>query len=56
MKEHFGFDDETSRILYDLYYRMQQSGVEDLNRKYFAILASYVYSNSVNKSIKNTDS
>ena len=54
MKEHFGFDDETSRILYDLYYRMQQSGVEDLNRKYFAILASYVYSNSVNKSIKNT--
>lgn len=54
MKEHFGFDDETSRILYDLYYRMQQGGVEDLNQKYFAILASYVYSNSVNKSIKNT--
>lgn len=54
MKEHFGFDDETSRILYDLYYRMQQNGVEDLNQKYFAILASYVYSNSVNKSLKNT--
>ena len=54
MKEHFGFDDETSRILYDLYYRMQQSGVEDLNRKYFAMLASYIYSDSVNKDIKNT--
>lgn len=53
MKEHFGFDDETSRILYDLYYRMQQSGVQDLNQKYFAILASFVYSNSVNVDIKN---
>lgn len=53
MKTHFGFDDETSRILYDLYYRMQQSGVEDLNQKYFALLASCVYSRSVNANIKN---
>lgn len=53
MKTHFGFDDDTSRILYDLYYRMQQSGVEDLNQKYFALLASCFYSSSVSANIKN---
>ena len=43
MKECYGFDDETSRILYDLYYRMWNEGVTDINQKYFAILASPVY-------------
>ncbi len=43
MKECYGFDDETSQILYDLYYRMWNEGVTDINQKYFAILASPVY-------------
>ena len=43
MKECYGFDDETSQILYDLYYRMWNEGVTDINQKYFAILASAFY-------------
>ena len=54
MSGQFGFDDETALILYELYYRMQQEGVENINQKYFGILSSYVYSNSAGVSIKNT--
>lgn len=54
MSGQFGFDDETALILYELYCHMQQEGVEDINQKYFAILASYIYSNSEGFSIKNT--
>lgn len=54
MSEQFGFDDQTAVILYDLYYRMQQEDVDNINQKYFAILSSYVYSNSAGSSLKNT--
>jgi len=54
MSGQFGFDDQTAELLYKLYDRMQQEHVENINQKYFAILASYVYSNSANASIKNT--
>lgn len=52
MKECYGFDDETSQILYNLYYRMWNDGVTDLNQKYFAILASPAYYNSKRFDIK----
>lgn len=52
MKECYGFDDETSRILYDLYYRMWNAGVTDINQKYFAILASAVYGDTEGFDIK----
>lgn len=53
MKEHFGFDDQTAEIMYKLYYNMRCENVENVNQRYFAILASYVYSDSAGKSIKN---
>ena len=53
MQEEFGFDAETSRILYDLYYCMQEQGVEDINQKYFAILASYGYGRTAEFDLKN---
>lgn len=52
MKECYGFDDETSQILYNLYYRMRNAGVTDLNQKYFAILASVVYGDTEGFDIK----
>ncbi len=54
MSGQFGFDDQTAELLYRLYDRMQQENVENINQKYFAMLASYVYSNSANAGIKNT--
>lgn len=53
MQEEFGFDADTSRILYDLYYRMKEQGVEDINQKYFAILASYSYGRTAEFDPKN---
>lgn len=54
MKECYGFDDETSQILYDLYYRMWNEGVTDINQKYFAILASPVYGGKEETGIKTS--
>lgn len=54
MTREFGFDGETAGLIYKLYDRMEQEGIENLNQKYFALLASCVYSNSANVSIKNT--
>lgn len=54
MKECYGFDDETSQILYDLYYRMWNEGVTDINQKYFAILASPIYGGEEETGIKTS--
>ncbi len=53
MSEHFGFDQEVSNLLYELYFRMDEAGVENVNQKYFAILGSYVYSNEDGFDVKN---
>ncbi len=53
MNEHFGFDSEVSNLLYELYFRMDEAGVENVNQEYFAILASYVYSNEDGFDVKN---
>lgn len=52
MKEHFGFDDQTAEIMYKLYYNMRCENVENVNQRYFAILASRNYSDFDGKNMK----
>ena len=42
---HFGFDRNTSEIMYKLYMNMEAQGVTNINQEYFALFASYSYSN-----------
>jgi len=53
LQEEFGFDTETSQILCNLYCHMQEQDVEDINQKYFAILASYGYGRTTEFNLKN---
>ncbi len=43
MVVHFGFDQNTSKILYKLYMEMYRQDVNNINQEYFALLASCVY-------------
>lgn len=43
MVQEFGFDKGTGEALYKLYEIMRLQGVEDMNQKYFAMLASVSY-------------
>jgi len=43
MEEHFGFDRETAEIMYKLYDRMDMAGVENIDQKFFLMLASVNY-------------
>lgn len=45
MMKYFGFDRNTSEIMYKLYMNMEAQGVTNINQEYFALFASYSYSN-----------
>lgn len=46
MMKNFGFDRNTSEIMYNLYLNMEEQGVENINQEYFALLASIIYNNT----------
>lgn len=50
METHFGFDRETSEILYKLYEEMEVRGEENIDQKFFLMMASIVYSYKGNAS------